>query len=294
MKITTFSLRPMAVLAFVATLALGSFSSANSAQLIPVQTYPMQTASPTPGPSPLVIMTVHAGTVWTNRLLDMQGGFAFYSSGDSFHVAPDAKITDAATGAPFIGDDVTGLYAKTTFSPDGIITAIVLSKKALPLDAPEPVQQYAVRLSTTVPNPDLKGAEGFTGAPVLVSFIVQVPISTSFTDTIYMSTEASRWDPMETRMDRVDALHYRITRYINSGTHVVYRFTRGTWRSAERGRDGLEDAPHSFIVRNLDVAQRNDTVYHWSDEDVNAGAAPVGPDSIPTPFSGGPFVKSHP
>lgn len=227
-------------------------------------------------------------TTITGRLLDIQRGLVFFSSGNAYRLAPDASILDVASGKPFIGDNVTGDYGQAGFAADGSIHRLLIGTHSLPLNNESSVKNFAVALTGPKPNPELTGEEGFSGQPVLVTFTVQVPPTTSFTDSIYLSTEASGWDAMAIRMDRIDVLHYRITRRLASGTRFVYRYTRGSWRSAERGRNGLEEAPRTYLVRNLDVARRDDTVAHWSDENTT-GTTPVTPDAIPTPFNGRPF-----
>lgn len=249
-------------------------------------------AAPAATPAPAASASP-APRVLNGRLLDMQNGFAFFTSGDTFRIAPGTVVRLEGGNAAFTGDDVAGYYAKTTFAPGGAIVAMTLTRKPLPLDDLSTLRSFAVALSTPYSNPDLGNGAGFTGEPVLVSFTVQVPPTTPLTDAVYISTEASQWDPMEIRMDRIDSLHYRITRRINSGTHLVYRYTRGTWRASERGRDGIEGAPRVFLIRNLDLARRDDVVYHWSDESAD-GTTAVGPDSIPTPFSNNPFSVPSP
>jgi hypothetical protein len=118
-------------------------------------------------------------------------------------------------------------------------------------------------------------------------FEITVPPTTSFTDAIYISTDASDWNPTAIRLDRVDAYKYRALRYFASGTKFAYRVTRGSWNSVERGEDNLDPPPHQFFVREVDSLVARVTVYHWSDENPTAQGA--GPNSIPTPFNPSPF-----
>ncbi len=229
----------------------------------------------------------------SGRLLDLTQSYAFFSNGDAYPLAPQVVIQDARTHRRLtVDEDVTAQYAQASFSENGQIVELDMSSTPLPNvtggKPPDDVRRFAVAASAPKPNPEFGNQEGFTGEPVLVVFLVEVPPSTSFTDAVYFSTQASGWDPMEMRMDRVDALHFRITRTLASGTKFVYRYTRGTWRSAERQENGLEGPPHTYIVQNLDVARRKDTVYHWGDENPSGGTIP-GPNAIPTPQTGRPF-----
>ena len=88
-------------------------------------------------------------------------------------------------------------------------------------------------------------------------------------------------------MDRIDAYRFRFTRDFASGTRFAYRYTRGSWQSADVGENGLEAPVHLFVVREVDALRRSDIVYHWSDQ--NPAAPQAGPESIPTPFNPAPF-----
>jgi hypothetical protein len=239
-------------------------------------------ASPAPAPSPAM--------QFSGRLLDLARGYCFFSTGDAYRLAPGALIIDQATGQPLRADDVTTRYGLASFAPDGSVTRLEVANRPFPpLSPPSGAGAFAVTASAPQPNPELIDLHnGYTGEPVLVIFTVEVPPTTGLTDAIYLSTEASGWDPLAIKMDRIDALHFRITRRLASGTKFVYRYTRGSWRSAERQENGLEGAPRTYVVQNLDVARHRDTVYHWGDENPSGGALP-GPDAVPTPENGRAF-----
>jgi hypothetical protein len=146
---------------------------------------------------------------------------------------------------------------------------------------------YALTGSAKVEAPELRGGMHLTGRPVAVTFYVQIPPTTPFDDSVYITTDASGWVPNAMKMDRIDALHYRLTRTYASGTKFAYRYTRGSWTSVEVGEDGLQDDPHQFFVPEVDAKRLTDVVYRWSDQ--NPSEPNVGPDSIPTPFNPNPF-----
>ena len=83
----------------------------------------------------------------------------------------------------------------------------------------------------------------FSGRPVLVTFIVQVPPVTPFTSYVYITTDTSGWNAQAIPMDRMDALHYQITRRFNSGTIFRYIYDRGSFQSAEIAQNGLQRTP---------------------------------------------------
>jgi len=252
---------------------------------------PGTSASATPGPNQTLLR-------FSGQILDLRGGFVFFTTGDGFRLDPTYHVVDARTGGPSTLPAVTRTYARASFDPQsGRVVELALSRTALPHEASyDDVRRFAVALSTPYRNPELIPAsaggsgpnEHYTGRSVLVRFTVQVPTSTPFSDDVYISTDQSQWDPMAIKLIRVDALHYRIDRAYASGTKLRYRYTRGTWRSAERGQDGLEEPPRIFVVPESDTKNRTDVVFHWSDE--NQSAPQSAPNALPTLFNPNPFV----
>ncbi len=231
---------------------------------------------------------------FSGQLLDYRAGFAYFTTGDGFRVAPDARIVDAKTGAATSEKPHVKSYARASFDGSGNIVELALSGTRLaPEAAYEKVKRYAVAISTPAPNPDLqRGARDAagrapTGRGVAVTFVVRVPLTTPFGDSVYLTTDATGWNPQAIRLDRIDALHYRVTRTFASGTLFRYRYTRGTWPTEERGQNGLEDDPRIFNVREADALRKDDIVYHWADEGGTTQEA--GPNAIPTPFNPRPF-----
>jgi hypothetical protein len=224
---------------------------------------------------------------YAGQLLDVQSGFVFFTTGDGFRIKPDAKIDDPS-GGPTKLQPATRVYARAAFDTgNGEIIELALSPRPLPNEATyQDIQKFAVALSTVAPNPDLVARDGFTGRNVLVTFTVQVPSKTPFGDSVYLATDISGWSATAIRMDRIDALHYKITQTFQSGTRFLYRYTRGSWQSAERGQNGLEVPPRQFLVRNADVQSIDNIVFHWGDEQSNS---PDLGSAIPTPFQPIPF-----
>ncbi len=246
----------------------------------------------TPPPLDATATPRPAGSIvsWTGQILDDRAGYVFFTTGDGFRTDPGLKIVDARTGGPTSLSPVTRVYARADFDPStGRVVALGLSTRPLPDDSTyAAIRGYAVAMSTFAPNPDLAppASGGFNGRSVLVTFTVEVPTATAFSDSVYLATDVSGWSATAIRMDRVDSLHYRVTRNFNSGTKLLYRYTRGSWRSAERDQRGLEPQPHSLVVQNADVRVVTDTVYSWGDGDPNS---PNLGGSLPTPFNPVPF-----
>jgi hypothetical protein len=246
-----------------------------------MQTPPPIEATATPRPSGVLVK-------YAGQILDYRAGYVFFTTGDGFHVSPSLKIDDAQSGGPTTLRPETRVYALASFDTgSGAVVELALSARKLQDEASyDEIKKFAVALSTPQPNPDLAPGEGFNGQPVLVTFVVEVPPKTPFGDTIYLSTDQSGWSATAVRMDRIDAIHYRVTRSFSSGTRLLYRYTRGSWRSGDIGQNGLQMKPRLMVVQNTDVQIRNDVVYGWQDE--NQFAPDLG-SAIPTPFNPNPF-----
>ncbi len=291
MRTTRFAFAAIAAAAF-AIGGSGRFGAPAGAAIPPPadlpsgQTPPPLSATATPSPSGTVVK-------WSGQILDDRAGFVFFTTGDGFRLDPSVKIDDAKTGGPTALVPQTRVYARAAFdSGNGRVVELALSKTELPNEAGYgDVKRFAVALSTPAPNPDLgRPGQGFNGRPVLVTFTVEVPPRTPFSDSVYLATDASGWSATAIRMDRVDALHYRISQTLASGTRLLYRYTRGSWRSAETDQNGLEVRPgppkRLLVVGNTDVESIQNIVYGWNDQ--NQQAPDLG-STIPTPFNPVPF-----
>jgi hypothetical protein len=254
----------------------------------------------------VVLIAASSPIVVTGQLLAYQDGFVFFTTGDGFRVAPGIAIRDAATGGATTIAPAPRIWARATFDPNGTVTELALSRAPLPAEGNfADVARFAVALSSPVPNPDLAepaapsgnqplrpSLRHFSGKPVLVTFTVQVPPNTPMTANVYITTDQSGWNAQAIPMDRVDALHYQITRRLNSGTIFRYLYDRGSFQSEEVAQNGMQRAPREVIVSDADVRNQRDTVYAWIDS-VSGGFNSV-PQGVPTPYNPGPFPNLPP
>ncbi len=239
----------------------------------------------------------------SGQLLAYQQGYVFFTSGNGFHVAPNVRILDDTTKAPTTLQPRPRLFARAVFNEAGQVVELDLSKTALPLQPLSPlVQKYVVAASPSYPNPELAPKTSgtneltatntagmtFSGKPVLIVFEVEVPPSTPFNTQVYMATDTSGWNPQAFRMERVDALHFRLVQRFRSGTIIHYLYTRGSLQSEERSASGLDMPPRTLVVTNADVRAVNDHVYAWADLNTVNGTR-IQPDVQPTPFNPAPF-----
>lgn len=232
------------------------------------------------------------GTVVTARILDYERGFVFFTSGDGFRVAPGVAIVQYGTNAPAAAPHVRQ-YARVTFDAAGTVTKIEVSNAKLPAQGDlSAVRRFAVSLSTPAPNPELDNPRKATcrvqaGKRVVVTFNVEVPATTQITDPVYMTSDQSGWNPLAYRLNRVDALHYRTTLALLSGTMLNFLFDRGSSRSIQVGENGIEAPPYALCIGDADAQAIAKRVYRWGDE-TNTGGLPI-PQTMPTPFNPAPF-----
>ena len=234
-----------------------------------------------------------SGPVVTARILDYEKGFIFFTTGDGFRVSPNVAIVRYGSNSPAGETPRVRQYARVTFDDSGVVTKIELSDaKLAPQGDLSALSHFAVALSTPVPNPELDNppktlchVQG--GKVVTVTFNVEVPASTKVTDNVYMTTDQSAWNPQAYRFDRVDALHYRTTLRLLSGTILKYLFDRGSSQSVQVAENGIEAQPYTLCVGDADAQAVGKRVYRWGDEN-SAGTLPV-PQTMPTPFNPAPF-----
>jgi len=250
----------------------------------------------------LAVTSVPAPPEITGQLLAYQGGFIFFTTGDGFKVSPDVTILDYKTKAPTKESPRARLYARAVFNDAGAVSEIDLSSSPLPIETlPDDIAKFVVAASPKMPNPDLEQAAPettngvpmhFSGRPVLVTITVQVPPYTPPTASIYITTDTYGWNPQAIQMDRIDALHYRITRRLASGTILHYLYTRGSFQSEELAETGLQRKPRVRTILDADTQTINDQVFGWTDQ--ISGGQSSQPNAIPTPYNPAPFPNLPP
>ena len=228
---------------------------------------------------------------YTGQLLDVRGGYVYFTTGDAFKLAPAVTYADYDTGKPTALRPAPKVFARAVLDPaTKLVVELDLTRRRLATDStytPD-VQGAVATQQTTTRAPEIVGVR-VTGREVPVEFIITVPPSTPIGASVYLSTDASGWNPQAIKLDRIDGQRYRAVRRLPSGTKFVFRVTRGSWNSVEVGENGLEpETPHQFFVREVDSFSYPVTVFGWSDNRANA---PQGaqPGAIPTPFNPNPF-----
>lgn len=233
----------------------------------------------------------------TGQILAYQDGYVFFTTGDGFRLAPKVDILNEQTHKPAPTAPKARDFARAVFDAQGRVVEIDLSSVPYPIGPlPEAAQAFAVAASTPAPNPDLGRpapttvngvTEHFSGRPVLVKFVVQVPPTTPLTAQVYITTDQSDWNPQAIPMDRVDALHFSVTRRMPSGTILHYLYTLGTLQNEEVSASGLSMKPRTLIVSDSDTNSTNSIVAAWASQNQNGFLNQ--PSVFPTPYNPAPF-----
>jgi len=247
-----------------------------------------QTPAATPTPAPAVTPPPPNLVTYTGQLLDYRNNYVYFTSGDAFPAVEAPRIVDYLTSQLTSVRPQAKMFARATFDPETkkIIELAITTHRLPTSQTLGAASAFVVVGSTPEPAPEIAG-KNLTGKQVAVAFEVTVPPTTAFSDNIFISTDASGWNPTAIKLDRVDAYKYRALRFFASGTKFAWRVTRGTWNSVERGEDNLDAPPHQFFVEEADSVVARTTVYHWSDD--RGESLGTGPNSIPTPFNPSPF-----
>jgi len=109
-------------------------------------------------------------------------------------------------------------------------------------------------------------AGGALTAPISVTFVVNVPPNTPPGDIVYLSSDAQNWVPNAVRMSPLAANRWTATVTLGQGSSLKYKYTRGSWQTAEANQAGIVIPNRSLSVSKSVAGQTvTDTVVRWSD-----------------------------
>ena len=102
--------------------------------------------------------------------------------------------------------------------------------------------------------------------PIQVTITVTVPTNTPARDIVYMATDAANWVPNGVRMSPLTGNRWTATLTLGKGSSLKYKYTRGSWQTAETNQSGMEIPNRSLsITKTNDTQQVQDLVVRWSD-----------------------------
>jgi len=109
-------------------------------------------------------------------------------------------------------------------------------------------------------------AGGPLAQPIAVTFVVTVPLNTPTRDVVYMASDSASWVPNGVRLAPMSGNRWTVTLTLGKGSSIKYKFTRGSWETAETNQSGMEIPNRSLTITTAQDAQTvEDTVLRWSD-----------------------------
>ncbi|HXW51050.1 MAG TPA: carbohydrate-binding module family 20 domain-containing protein [Candidatus Acidoferrales bacterium] len=109
-------------------------------------------------------------------------------------------------------------------------------------------------------------AGGPLAAAISVTFVVTVPSNTPPGDIVYLTSDAQNWVPNAVRMSPLAANRWTATITLGQGSSLKYKYTRGSWQTAESNPAGIVIPNRSLSVPTSGTGQTvSDTVVRWSD-----------------------------
>jgi len=193
-----------------------------------------------------VALQIHA------QALALQDGLLVLTSGDALRVSPDLDPAAQRQVKP-------GRYVLASVDDGGIVRALRVADRPF-TEGVDPSAAPA-SLFVTPPHPANEAAQDQS---VTVTLDVHVPASTPPGDTVYVATAASGWNANQVRCTQIDGVTWRCSVALPAGATLTYRYTRGSWNTAESDRAGGQPPARSLTARSGTTV--NDAVARWSDQ----------------------------
>lgn len=101
---------------------------------------------------------------------------------------------------------------------------------------------------------------------VAVTFDVRVPVDTPASSDVYVATNAQTWTPNAIRMSPEPGDVWAATVQLAAGTVLQYKYTRGSWSTAEVDAAGSPVSSRTLTVaQGMKTQSENDVVARWED-----------------------------
>ncbi|MDE2571903.1 MAG: hypothetical protein KGM44_05190 [bacterium] len=194
-----------------------------------------------------VALQIHA------QVLALQDHLLVLTSGDALRLSAELDPAVERQATP-------GRYVLISVDSDGVVRALKVGDRPFTRGI-APSEAPAALFATP---PHAAGAAGAENAYVTVTLQVRVPASTPPGEAIYVSTAGGGWNANQVRCAQVDGVTWRCALQSSAGTSMAYRYTRGTWSTAETTPSGAEPPPHSLTAREGLLVR--DNVARWADQ----------------------------
>jgi len=194
-----------------------------------------------------VALRIHA------QVLALQDGLLVLTSGDALRVAPDLDPAVEREATP-------GRYVLISLDERGVVRALRVADRPFTQGVP-PAEAPAAFFVTP---PHAAGAQAAQAQSVTVTLDVRVPASTPPGSAVYVATAASGWNANQVRCAQVDGVTWRCAIALPDGATLTYRYTRGSWETAETDPAGAQPPARTLTARAGLI--EHDTVRRWADQ----------------------------
>lgn len=125
-------------------------------------------------------------------------------------------------------------------------------------------ETYSTSSSVGEPSSSLESKTSAENG-VMVTFVVEVPDYTPEGDSIYIAGDFNGWNPGDEnyKLKRRADGKWEITLSFQKGRKIEFKFTRGSWETVEKGKNG-EEIPNRVLVIEKEGTYEF-KVYHWRD-----------------------------
>lgn len=107
---------------------------------------------------------------------------------------------------------------------------------------------------------------GSPGEQITVTIVVTVPLNTPSKDIVYIASDAANWVPNGVRMAPLSGNRWTASLAVGKGSSLKYKYTRGSWSTAEANRSGIEIPNRTLnVAKTGETQQFEDVVVRWSD-----------------------------
>ncbi len=242
-------------ISFVSLAALPALAAVLLAAAPAPTPAPSATPSSPPAPSTAATPAPLGEILVRGRYLVCENGFIVLTNGAAFRLADGTAAVSGKLGQTIRlhVDPSTHQVRSVDLSPRDVLPGEAESGK-LPAG-------FATATAQT-PPPRAPGSPA-EGAAVTVTIVVRTPDDTPLGDDIYLSTERTAYNPAELRLVRRDSRYWTLDLSLPAGSTLRYRFTRGSFATAERDRAGALIPPHVLVASP--GLRQDDTVERWAD-----------------------------
>lgn len=176
----------------------------------------------------------------------------YYKSGYTtpyIHYRPEGGTWTTAPGTAMTASEISG-YFKTTVSTGSAARLEAVFNNGSGTWDNNGGSNYFFNKGTSTYFPGGTIVEGAPTAADQVTLVVNVPGTTTASDTLFLAGSLNNWVPNDNayQLTRRSDGKYQITLSVASGTAISYKITRGSWASVEATSSGADITNRTYTA----------------------------------------------